>query len=230
MSNSDAFEKTFVVGVPIARAWAAFADGRERSNWEALRYDIDARPGGRLHWELSGIECDGRVEEATPPHRLRHVELTGPHADSEVTVTFEAVEAGTRVTITHAGFGDSDAWRGALGGMRIGWDQAIADLHLYLQTGVPARRFTTALGDPGMRLADTSAGLEVLDVQPGGCADQAGLRTGDVVLTAGGAPVYTSRELWVMLRARGAGNDIAFEYVSERERRAGAGVLGVLRG
>jgi uncharacterized protein YndB with AHSA1/START domain len=226
---SDAIEKVFMVAVPAARAWQAFADGAERSKWEALDYEIDARPGGRLRWELPHVECEGRVEEVEPHRLLRHTELTGPHANSEVTVTLEEVEGGTRITITHAGFGDGDTWRGALGGTSIGWDQAIADLVLYLRTGVAARRFTIPLGDPGAGLGETPAGLEVLTVGPGGFADQAGLRIGDLLLTAGGTPVYTRRELWVMLRARGPGGDLDVEYVRDRERLSGAGTLGVMR-
>jgi putative serine protease PepD len=72
--------------------------------------------------------------------------------------------------------------------------------------------------------------VEVLEVTAGGCAEQAGMRAGDVLLTAGGAPVFTSRELWVMLRAKGAGGDLDFEYVRGREHIAGAGTLGVLKG
>jgi uncharacterized protein YndB with AHSA1/START domain len=216
--------------VPSARAWEAFANGAERSKWEAVNYEIDTRPGGHLRWELPNIECEGRVEEVEPHRLLRHTELTGPHASSEVTVTFEEVEGGTRITITQAGFGDSEAWRGALGGLSTGWDQAIADLILYLRTGVPARRFTIPLGNPGAGLGETSAGLEVLTVGPGGFADQAGLQVGDLLLTAGGAPVYTWPELWVMLRARGPGGDLDVEYVRGHERLAGAGTLGVMRG
>jgi uncharacterized protein YndB with AHSA1/START domain len=219
---------TFVVGVPVARAWDAFADGEQRSQWEALRFEIDPRPGGLLHWELPGLECDGRVEEVDEHRLLRHVELTGPHASSEVTVTFESVDAGTRITITHAGFGDSQTWRGALGGLSIGWSQAVADLVLYLQTGLAARRFTVVLGDPGARLADTPAGVEVREVAAGGCAEQAGMQAGDVVLTVCGAPVFTSRELWVMLRSRGPGGGFDFEYARGNERLAGAGTLGVM--
>jgi uncharacterized protein YndB with AHSA1/START domain len=225
---SDAVQKTFVVEVPVERAWELFADGTERSKWEAVTFEIDAKVGGRVHWELPGLESDGRVEEAEPGKLLRHTELSGPHADSEVTVTFEQVDAGTRITITHAGFGDSDAWRGSLGGLSIGWDQAIADLLLYVRTGSPAKRFTVAMGNPGADMVETPAGLEVVEVATGGFADQAGLRPGDFLLLAGGAPVYTWRELWVLLRARGPGGELDVEYVRGSERLSGAGSLGVM--
>ena len=73
-------ERTFTVVVPVARAWEAFADSHERSQWEAVEYEIDPRPGGLLRWTLPGIEATGRVEEVQVHHLLRHIELTGPHA------------------------------------------------------------------------------------------------------------------------------------------------------
>ena len=134
---SDAFEKTFVVRRTGCRGADAFADGEQRSQLGSahLRDRPSARRSSAL--ELPELECVGRVEEVQRQRLLRHTELTGPHANSEVTVTFEAVEGGTRITITHAGFGQSDAWHGALGGMTIGWDQAIADLCFFSTDGVP---------------------------------------------------------------------------------------------
>ena len=56
-------EKTFTVAVPVERAWEAFADSHERSQWEAAEFVIDPRPGGAVRWVLPGIETTGRVEE-----------------------------------------------------------------------------------------------------------------------------------------------------------------------
>lgn len=218
-------EKTFTVAVPAARAWEAFADSRERSQWEALEYEIDARPGGRLRWALPGIEATGRVDEVRPHRLLRHSELTGPHAGSEVTVTFEEVTGGTRITVTHAGFGSAEHWDEWLEGTALGWEQAIADLIVYLHTGVPARRFTTEMHSPGMTMTDTDAGIEVLTVAAGGLADQAGVRPGDLVLRVGAVPVFAIAELWVLMREHRPGAALELEYVRDGDRFNGVGVL-----
>ena len=222
--------KTFVLATPVARAWELFTDGAERSQWEADVYDIDPVEGGKFHWELPGLACDGTVDEVVPLQFLRQSENTGPHSHTQVTVTFEEVEGGTRITVTQSGFGDADPWQSSLGGADFGWDQAIADLQAYVRTGVPARRFTVALADPGMRVGATPAGLEVLEVRPGGCADSAGMRAGDLILTAAGAPVYSYTELWVVLRQRGPGAVMEFEYARGGARHAGAGTLTLLGG
>ena len=63
-------EKVFTVEVPIERAWRAFADSHERSQWEAATYEIDPVPGGRVHWTLPGIES---TLSALDPFRLDSV-------------------------------------------------------------------------------------------------------------------------------------------------------------
>jgi uncharacterized protein YndB with AHSA1/START domain len=220
---SRRFERTFTIAVPVQRAWQAFADGHERSQWEAVSYEIDPVPGGRVHWTLPGVEAEGEVVEAVPNRVLRHVERGGPHADSEVTVTFEAVDDGTRVTITHAGFGGAEDWDEWLEGTTLGWTQAIADLLVYLETGVPARRFVTQTHSPGMTMRDTPGGVEVLTVSPGTLADQAGMAPGDLVLRVGGVPVFTIAELWVLMREHGPKTQLDVEYIRSGERLFGAG-------
>ena len=76
-------EQSFEVAVPPSRAWQAFADGNERSKWEAVEYEIAARPGGRLRWTLPGHECEGRVVEAEPERILGRTEDSGPHSQTE---------------------------------------------------------------------------------------------------------------------------------------------------
>jgi len=218
-------EKTFTVAVPVGRAWEVFTDGAERSKWEAVEYEIDPTPGGRVRWTLPGIEAVGRVEEVVAEKLLRTTEGSGPHANSEITVTFESVGGGTRISITHAGFGDAADWDEWIEGTNLGWSQAIADLIVYLETGVPARRFTTAMQPPGMRMADTPAGVVVERVEPAGLASRAGLEPGDILLTVGGAPIYSIAELWVLLREHSQGTRLAIDYIRNGERHTATGTL-----
>jgi uncharacterized protein YndB with AHSA1/START domain len=219
-------EKVFTVRVPVARAWQAFADGEERSQWEAELYEIDPRPGGRVHWVLPGIETTGEVTKVEPERVLQHTERNGPHSGAEITVTFESLDDGTHVTVVHAGFGDEadlDEW---LEGTSLGWAQAISDLIVYLETGVPARRFTTRMQSPGMRMHDTPAGVVVTEVEPAGMASEAGLQPGDLVLRVGDVPVFAIADLWVLMRQSPAGTKLEVEYVRGGERHHGTGVIG----
>ena len=218
-------EKTFTVGVPVTRAWTAFVDGEERSKWEACEYEIEPVPGGRVHWTLPGIESNGHVEEVERERLLRWVEHDGPHLDSEITVTFEAVGGGTRISITHAGFGDADDWGEWIEGTTLGWTQAIADLLVYLEHGVVAGRFTAGMQPPGMRSHDTPAGIVVDAVMGGGLASQAGLEPGDLVLSVGGAGIYSLSDFWVLMREHGPDAALEIDYARDGQRLTGKGTL-----
>lgn len=216
-------EKVFSVAVPVERAWAAFADGAERSQWEASVYEIDPRPGGAVHWELPGIESFGRVEEVDEYRLLRHVELDGPHAKAEITVRFEAAGTATRITITHAGFGEGEDWDEWLEGTSLGWTQAIADLIAYLETGVAPHRFTQGMGSPGMSMTDTPGGVRAVDIRPAGLAHDAGVQPGDLLTRMAGVPVFTISDIWVLMRQHGAGDACAVEYVRDGRMCTGDG-------
>ncbi|WP_214109071.1 S1C family serine protease [Acrocarpospora catenulata] len=69
---------------------------------------------------------------------------------------------------------------------------------------------------PGVRIAaQAERGIE--PVTPGGPADKAGLRPGDVILEVAGQPVGDSRELIVTIRSKAPGDQVSFKY-----QRAGA--------
>ena len=112
-------------------------------------------------------------------------------------------------------------WDEWLEGTAIGWRQAIADLVVYLRTGVPARRFVAAMHSPGMTMRDTDAGVEVAASRPATLADQAGLAAGDLLLRVGGVPVFAITDVWVLMREHGPGTELEIEYVRSDERRHG---------
>jgi len=219
-------ERCFEVPFAAERVWRAFAETRERSQWEADPFEIDARPGGRVHWALPGMECEGEVLEVVPGRLLRHREGSGPHSATEVCVRLEPTQAGTRITITHRNLGEGDEGALAAQSTAAGWELAIADLHVWLERGVAARRFVRRWNDPGFVGRETAAGLEVVRVEAGGFAATAGLQAGDLLLAVGGGPVTTHRELWTLLKEHGPGEKLEVEYLRGRERLAGVATLG----
>ena len=210
-----AIEKSFVVGVSPQRAWEAFTDPEQRRCWDAPIYEIDPQPGGEVHWEIPPWPAvDGEVVEADAPHRLRQTEGAGMlAATTEITVTFESVDGGTRITITHAGFGDGPEWGDAFASHSLGWSEAIFDLVLYLMQGVVAKRFSTPWRTTlGLALDETAAGLRVIGVQPGGYGEEVGMQPGDVVVRIAGVPIYARSDLWCVQYAHAAGTELAAEF------------------
>ena len=197
---TSAYRRTFTVAVPVARAWEAFTEPRELEAWFAPSVPrFDARPGGGLEFSVGGAGASGRVEEVEPERRIRSSEGPGIlPGTTEVTVVFESVEHGTRIAITHAGFGEGGDWIDELQAHTLGWDRVITDLVLYLEHGVRRPRAHRRRSRLGLVTLDTPAGVEVLQVTPGSFADQAGLASGDIVLEIGHAAVYSRSDIWLL--------------------------------
>jgi len=221
-------EHTFVVAVPVERAWSAFTDSHERSQWEAPEYEIDPQPGGKLHWRIPPWPTvEGEVLEVEPNRRLVMSEGEGViEGATRVTVTFESVDDGTRITVVQAGFGDGARWRDQLEGHHYGWELAIRDLVLYLETGLSSRRFFTEWqSDLGLCTTETRPGLRVTEVTQDSFASDAGIQVGDVLLYLDAEPIYRRTDLWPHQRSRKPGERLEVEYAREGNALRGTGTL-----
>jgi len=222
---SHQIEHAFFIDASAERVWAAFAEGEQRAQWEADQYEIDPQVGGRVRWSLPGIECEGEVLEVVPGRVLHHAEHTGAHDRTQVRVELEPAGTGTQVRILHSGFGDDEAAEVMLPAIALGWAQAIADLHFFLEHGIPADRFRRHMCHAGLWFWETAAGLKVQKVDADGYAAAAGLVPGDVLLALDGVPVFTRPELWTMLRAHTPGQKLRVEFARAGRRREATAVL-----
>lgn len=133
-------------------------------------------------------------------------------------VTFEQTNTGTRVHITHSGFGDGAEWLGTLDGYRLSWANSLADLELYLRTGIRVERMFTFKSDLGAALRDSLSGPEVLAATPGSFADKAGVQVGDIIIGLGGTPVFGLTDTWLFTREHGPGENTEISYVRGTQR------------
>jgi uncharacterized protein YndB with AHSA1/START domain len=221
-------EHTFVVAVPVERAWSAFTDSHERSQWEAPEYEIDAQPGGKLHWRIPPWPTvEGEVLEVDPNRRLVMSEGEGVlDGATRITVTFESIDDGTRITVVQAGFGDGARWQDQLEGHYYGWERAIRDLVLYLETGLASQRFfNTWQSDLGLWTTETPSGLRVTEVSPDGFAADAGVTVGDLLLYFDGLAIFQRTDLWPFQITRRPGEQIEVEYARDGNRLHGTGTL-----
>ena len=226
---SSDYETTFSVKVPPERAFRALTDPRELEQWLTHRFTTDgvagepgvqaemASPGGEMHFEVTQIKGD---------ELLRYRQwAASPDAGIDVTVVFEPVEGGTKITVTHAGFGGDSILTSD--SVRNGLAESYADLVLYLDHGVsfPRHRDLQTSCWLGAQLRDIRAGAEVAEVAPGEYADQAGLQPGDVLLQLGAGAVFGNREVMFFLREHNVGDEVEAVWARDRQLRRGSGRL-----
>lgn len=214
--RDDGFEATFVVSTPRAEAWKRLVEARPAS-------DALTPPDAGQCW-IPGVEGAADELEVVPEQLLRARKASFPCAGTEIVVTMEDADTGTRITFAQFGFGpgfeEQRPW------LESGWWPIRADLFLYFERGVVGARHLRPWGGIGSGVAETPAGLTVTDVQPGGCADQAGVQTGDLLLTIAGSPVLTVRDLSVVVRGPlRAGSEVKLRYVRDGDILSGTGTM-----
>lgn len=225
---SRTYERIFTVSVPVERAFRAMTDPEELAKWIAPLRQVDDQTfetQAPIDLDLGQIV----VEEYEVNRRVRYTE---PHEGrpftTEVTVVFEEVETGTRVTFTRAGFDDGQKWDALFNAIAQGSDESLADLILYLETGVAFPRHFSERSYHGLDPAiETPAGVVVTEVDPGTFADRLGLQPGDIVVELGGAAVYRRSDLWFFVREHAAGEEADAAWIRGGQLMRGRALLGL---
>jgi hypothetical protein len=201
------FTTTFEVTATPTEAWKAL---------EQLRDENLADSAAIGQWWLPAYDCSGTEVEADPGRSLTVRKDTMPCAETLISITFEHIESGARVTVVQSGF-DEKFVEGTGAGFWIVCEQLGVDLHLFFATGLrggrPARPWTMI----GCGVVATALGLEVTDVYDGMWASRAGLRAGDLLLTVAGAPLTIERDLITVQRIISPGQDLTATWVRDRE-------------
>src|SRR5687768_13622837 len=152
--RDDGFEASFVVATPRPEAWARLAAATPA--FDAL---AKTREG---QWWVPAIEAPADELEVKPEELLRVRKAVQPCKGTEITITLEDEESGTRITIVQTGFGsgfaDARAW------LTAGWHQILADLVVFFERGVSLGRHASMWWGLGCEVGETSEGLVVGNV------------------------------------------------------------------
>lgn len=200
--SSDHFEATFSLRVDRATAWRRLTE-----------HPVDAPAGQERYW-LPGFDAAATVNERDDGARLRLTKDDEPCAGTDIVVTLDDADEGTRITVVQSGFGD---WLPSHHDMMaVGWRHIVADLQTYLSTGVHARRHLRPWGDLGAAVTPAAGGLRIGRVREGSLAGRLGLAEGDVLVVLAGAPVSCHDDLVTVLRVLdGRSDPVAAEWVRD---------------
>jgi uncharacterized protein YndB with AHSA1/START domain len=147
----------FDVEAPPAAVWEAFTTTEvSRPYYFDAVLQADLRAGGRWRFVTDDRErllAFGEVLTVEAPHLFRHSFMAADLEDapSRVTVEIEEVPGGSRLTLTHAGFGTETA---TYRRFRRAHPLALSALASFVEDGeLPLRtRLYTLLFEPGMKI------------------------------------------------------------------------------
>ncbi len=207
----DGFEATFVVELDIDQVWEALASRTHEKDGE-VHYVM---PGFPSFAPLKLAGASAAPVEIEPGRLLRVRKDDEPCAGTEIAVTLEAADTGTRVTIVQSGFGP---WLEQLRDtFEAHWTQIVADFRLYIERGltVPGTVWGVSLG---AQTKQTGSGLEIVAVDANGFGQSAGMQPGDLLLTLRGLRVHDTKQLWTILALTEPGSSAETLLARGRER------------
>jgi S1-C subfamily serine protease len=131
------------------------------------------------------------------------------------------------VRIVHTGWADDEDSERERRAVERGSDETIADLLLYLRSGVPFPRHNRGeRSHLGLAALEVPGGVEVRAVQPGAFAERLGLRPGDLLVELVGAGIFGLGDLALFTKLRAAGERAEARWLRAGSLRQGAALLG----
>lgn len=135
------------IDADAVQIWRAMTQAEHLIRWCAPGAQISARQGGLFRANVDRVtELEAHIDVFEPARRLRLIHLPSqawPPAASAIVDDFilEPAEAGTVVRLLGSGIPGTAEWQAAYGRLRLGWQQAMARLKVFVesQMGRPAR-------------------------------------------------------------------------------------------
>jgi len=212
------------------RVWAALTDPAELNRWETTDAHLDLRPGGGFLYEYAyGPSRPGTFLVVDPPRRLIQDNLVFNNNRSFHylnTLELAVSDAGTEVSVLVEGYSDDPDEQWLRESMDLGWGTDLLVLKAWIERGEDIRpqvwkglrmglRYTSANNVPA---AGQPAGILLLEVLAATPAEQAGLRSGDVVTALDGDKVEDFRGFRALLGGYQPGDTVTVSVARGPDR------------
>ncbi len=235
MAQSLEYQRT--VNAPVAEAYRAFTRATPLRDWLCDVALADARPGGRIYlWWNAGYYMAG---EYTALEQDRLVAFTwmgkGEPAATQVEVRLQGRGQTTRITLSHRGIGEGEAWARARAEFERGWDAALENLQSLLEKGEDLRYTRRPM--LGITLEDFNAqiarkigvpvdeGIRLTGAVPGFAAAKAGMQGNDVIVELSGKPTPDFPSLVAALQGKRAGDTVEVTFYRGQTRHTAPMIL-----
>jgi uncharacterized protein YndB with AHSA1/START domain len=220
--TSENAELTFsnLLDAPPEDVYYAFSTAQGWRDWMCDSARLEPRSGGtyQLSWN-SGWFAAGTVNTIERPTHI-HLSWRGKEDPgyTKVFIQLEATPTGTRVEITHSGFGEGDLWDQIRKECEKGWQIGLENLVSIFSTGMDLRIVRRPMlgifvSDFNEKIAKelrvpTSRGVRIDRPAEGMGAEKAGLKPSDVIVEMDGKSIEGFADFGVVMDGKHAGDII----------------------
>jgi len=225
MAN-DSETLTYQLEIPVtpAEIYRAFTNSTALREWFCDTATTSPRTNGHLFvgWN-NGYYATGHFTELLENRAACFTwQGRGEPRPTQVSITIEATDAGSQLTLEHSGIGDTAEWGDKPAEFDRSWRRALENLASVLTTGEDLR--VTRRPMLGVLLANFTAddaarlgvpvmqGVRLSGVVPGLGAESAGLRQDDVIISVDGLSTADVVSLRSALSSRLAGDSVTIEF------------------
>lgn len=218
-----------IVNASRERLYKAFTSRDELNNWFCNNSFVQAREGGSylFIWNAEKYSANGLYKELVENEKVVLTwRSTWEGNESEypeiLSITFDEVDAGTKVTFFHEGMPDegkeSYEWQ---------WNKRLDDLKLYVETGAQPNIvnriiigiFPTGIPQERMNALGLKAGEGTMvgNLVPGFGAEKAGLQAGDIITHFKGEKISPNNQMNVIIKDNKPGDEIEVTAIRGEE-------------
>ena len=228
MSKITTIKATRIIRASPEIIWEALTQASRLREWMSDGARTQPRKGGLFNvWWNSGYEARGVFTSYLPPRTLAFTWGSASEpGETTVKVTLRPVEGGTKVTLTHSGFGAGKKWAGRAEESEREWNGGLDNLKSVLETGLDLRQMDQPRLGLGWETAPGERGALVTAVIAGGPCDQAGLTKGDVIVRFAGRKVKSEQDLLTIFFSCRAGQRVPVTFLRKDERHKATIELG----
>lgn len=128
------------IAADVNQIWRALTESHHLARWCSPAAGIRARPGGLFRASVDRIvELEAHIDVYDPGRRMRLIYLPAPGlpaTDSALVDDFilEPAPEGTIVRLLGSGMPASPEWDAPYRRLRLGWQQALARLKVFVET------------------------------------------------------------------------------------------------
>lgn len=131
-------EKELFIAAEPERVYEALTTQAGLEAWFVTRAEIDPRPGGVFNVWFKTNHVPGEIVHLDPPRQMVFTWDDGPKYGVTTCVIEILPESnGSRLRLTHTGFGDGENWDELYEGINNGWVSELDNLKNWVETGTP---------------------------------------------------------------------------------------------
>jgi len=133
-------EQSFYYEAPPETVFAALTEPDQLTKWFVSKAKVDHKKGGKVEFTwLGGHKMKGKVKRFVPGKKVTYAwrDDLGKGKEGRTLAEFEVTKkgTGTKLKLTHSGFGGSKAWVELYGGIQSGWAYYLMNLKSVLHQG-----------------------------------------------------------------------------------------------